>query len=234
MPVSAELHLPDLPEVPVSLGPPESDAGAGPRAQPRWTERLRGVLSTYLPLLLMALLALGTWWLVKNSPRPVAPKAAVAPQHLPDYTVERFTIERYDPQGKRVVKLVGQVAAHYPDTDQIEIATVDLLADHPDGRQTRATARQAVANGDGSLVTLRGGAQVLSAPTVGVPVEIRGELLEAQVHARRVVAQQPVVVTQGASRFTADTLVYDQASGQLKLGGRVRAVWGRGPVGATP
>lgn len=232
MPASAELHLPDLPDVPVSLGP--AGAEPGPRGRPGWGERVRNGLSAYLPLLLMAMLALGTWWLVKNSPRPVQPKAATAPQHVPDYTVERFTIERFDPQGKRVVKLVGQRAAHFPDTDQIEIETVDLLADHPDGRQTRATARAALASGDGSLVTLRGGAQVLSTPTIGVPVEIRGEHLEAQVKDRRVVATQPVVVTQGASRFTADTMTYDQATGQLKLGGRVRAVWVRGPVGATP
>src|SRR5512139_835434 len=63
-----ELHLPDLPEVEVSLRAP-------PRAQPRargLRVRTRELIGIYLPLLLMALLALGTWWLVKHTPRPVA------------------------------------------------------------------------------------------------------------------------------------------------------------------
>ena len=37
-------------------------------------------LSIYLPVLLMGLLALGTWWLVKNTPGPIA----AARTRLPD------------------------------------------------------------------------------------------------------------------------------------------------------
>jgi hypothetical protein len=61
-----ELHLPDLPEVEVSLGA----LPKAPQPQRAMRLRLRELLGAYLPLLLMALLALGTWWLVKNTPRP--------------------------------------------------------------------------------------------------------------------------------------------------------------------
>ena len=65
--MAVELHLPDLPEVPLSLGPAGPPPAPVARALP-WHLRLRDLLSAYLPLLLMALLALSTWWLVKNTP----------------------------------------------------------------------------------------------------------------------------------------------------------------------
>ena len=55
--MAVELHLPDLPEIPLSLGPPHPP---GPRARVPWHVRVQDVLSAYLPLLLMLLLALGT------------------------------------------------------------------------------------------------------------------------------------------------------------------------------
>jgi lipopolysaccharide export system protein LptC len=68
MPV--ELHLPGPARGP-PLGPSaRSRPAAAPRRAMPWHLRLREALSSYLPLLLMALLALATWWLVKNSPRP--------------------------------------------------------------------------------------------------------------------------------------------------------------------
>ncbi|MDY0106413.1 MAG: LPS export ABC transporter periplasmic protein LptC, partial [Giesbergeria sp.] len=41
--------------------------------------------SLYLPVLLMGLLALGTWWLVRNAPQVQVPRPASAPRHEPDY-----------------------------------------------------------------------------------------------------------------------------------------------------
>ena len=73
-----ELHLPDLPEVSVQLGLPALSASAAAvagqpaRAPQAWSYRLLQGLSSYLPLLLMALLAVGTWWLVRNTPEAQA------------------------------------------------------------------------------------------------------------------------------------------------------------------
>ena len=70
--MSIELHLPDLPDVPISLGP-VPQASQPLRAPLPWHLRLREMLATYLPLLLMGVLALGTWWLVKNTPSAERP-----------------------------------------------------------------------------------------------------------------------------------------------------------------
>lgn len=220
--MNAELHLPDLPEVPVALGP---EPGAPRRTRAAWSVRLRGLLATYLPLLLMALLALGTWWLVKNSPKPAAPRGPAEVRHVVDYSLQTFTVERFDAAGRRVLRMEGERLSHYPDTDEVEIDTVKLLANGPDGRETRATARHAVAAGDGSQVRLEGGAQVTSTLPGSLPVDIRGDHLMALVREQRVVADRPVTVTQGRSVFTADALEHNQATGQLLLKGRVRGTW---------
>jgi lipopolysaccharide export system protein LptC len=94
--MSVELHLPDLPEVPISLGPA---AQAGAATGHALASALREVLSAYLPLLLMALLALASWWLVKNSPRPLAPPEDTAVSPDPDYTMTQFSLERFDAAG---------------------------------------------------------------------------------------------------------------------------------------
>src|SRR5215210_6974805 len=46
-----------------------------------WSARLVEQGSSFLPLLLMALLALGTWWLVKNTPLADAPQTAAPLRH---------------------------------------------------------------------------------------------------------------------------------------------------------
>src|SRR3954451_24775169 len=102
--MSVELHLPDLPEVPIVLGAPPP-APAGPQLRPAWPLRVRDALSAYLPLLLMALLALATWWLVKTTPTaPVLPDE-VPLRHDPDYTMSQFALERFDAAGRLKVRV---------------------------------------------------------------------------------------------------------------------------------
>ncbi|MBQ0934185.1 LPS export ABC transporter periplasmic protein LptC [Ideonella paludis] len=220
------LHLPDLPEVPASLSEPLAPVVAGPGQRRRvvhWPTRLKGLLATYLPLLMMALLALGTWWLVKNAPKPVGPAAEKAVRHEPDYTMATFSIERFDAQGRPIARLMGEQLRHYPDTDEIEIDIVQLIATGEDGRVTHATARRAVALGDGTQVRLEGGAKVVSTGAEGDVVQIEGDRLIAYLKERRMVADKPVRVRQGQSEFQADALDFDQTQGQLLLQGRVQA-----------
>ena len=54
-----------------------------------WPARLLDALSSYLPMLLMGLLALGSWWLVKNTPMPEGPRVAAPLRHDADYTMRQ-------------------------------------------------------------------------------------------------------------------------------------------------
>ncbi len=219
-----ELHLPDLPEVSVSLGPVAAPPQRGPRLS--WGLRLRNTLSAYLPLLLMALLALFTWWLVKNTPRAPEARPEAAVRHEPDYQMNGFSIVRYQPDGRMRVRIEGRALRHYPDTDRVEIDDVRIHAISPNGSVTDAVARRALANGDATEVQLLGGAQVRAQPVNGEPVQIESEFLHAFLATERVKTHLPVLVRQARSEVRAGGLEYDHLSRQLQLAGPVRGVYG--------
>jgi len=225
--MSVELHLPDLPEVPISVGTaprPPGDAPPPPRVP--WSLRLREAVSAYLPLLLMALLALATWWLVKNTPS--APRAGEERpvRQEPDYTMSDFALERFAADGRMKVRIEGVQMRHYPATDQIEVDRVRIRAISPDGRVTLAEARKALATGDASEVQLLGAAHVTTTDAAGQTVRMDGEFLHAFLVSERVRSHLPVRVTSpDGGVFEAKGLEYDHGLRKLDLAGPMRGVF---------
>jgi len=193
--------------------------------RPSWPWRLYDTLSAYLPLLLMAVLALGTWWLVKNTPLFEGGVVAAPPRHEPDYTMTQFMVQRFAANGVMRVQIEGNVLRHYPDTDTLEIDNPRIRAFGEDGRITNATALTALSNRDGSEVQLSGGAHVVREATASDPaIDFRGEFLHCFQNIEQVRSHLPVVVTQGNTEMRADSMVYDNLAHVLDLKGRVRAV----------
>ncbi|MDP2007656.1 MAG: LPS export ABC transporter periplasmic protein LptC [Rubrivivax sp.] len=218
--MSVELHLPDLPEVPISLGPAR---GAPMRTRMPWHLRLRDALSAYLPLLVMTVLALASWWLVKNSPRPVTTAADRPVSVEPDYTMSGFALERFDAGGRLRMRIEGARMRHFPATDRLEIDEARIHAVAEDGRVTQAVARQAIGNGDGSEVQLLGGAEVTSSDENGAPLVMRSEFLHAFLVTERVRSHLPVMVRLGVNEWRAGGLDYDHAARKLDLAGPMHA-----------
>ena len=184
-------------------------------------------LSIYLPVLLMGLLALGTWWLVRNAPMPQLPAIDRPVKHQPDYFMKNFSVKSFDATGRLQSEVQGTEARHYPDTDTLEIDKVRMRSIGPDGRLTVATADRALSNADGSEVQLFGNAIVTREPLVRkgqatLPrLEFRGEFLHAWVNDERVRSNQPVTLKRGSDTFTADSMDYDNLDQILNLRGRV-------------
>jgi len=205
----------------VNLPAPTPNPAAAARVP--WGWRLRELVMGYLPLLLMLALALTTWWLVKNTPQPEEPRAATAPRHEPDYTMQHFAVQRFAADGRLRVRIEGEQLRHYPDTDTVEIDGVQIHALGIDGRSTQASARRALANGDASEVQLLGGAQVTSQGPSGAPIEFRGEFLHAFLNTEQLRSHLPVQVRQGSSELHAEGMEYDNLSRIVQLKGHVRA-----------
>ena len=185
----------------------------------------------YLPVILMGLLALGTWWLVRNAPQAAAPALAVAPKHEPDYFMSDFSVKNFDATGRLQSEVQGRLARHFPDDDTLDIDGAQMRSLAPNGRLTRASAKRALTNADGSEVQLFGNAVVTREPLPAKPgalaqprMEFRGEFLHAFTNTERVRSDQPVTLTRGNDRFTADGMDYDNLDQVLQLRGRVRGM----------
>ena len=203
-----------------------SDPSNGPRRHlAPWHLRAVDTVSTYLPLLLMAVLALGSWWLVKNTPLFEGGRADAPLRHEPDSTMAKFLVQRFGANGAMRVQIEGDLMRHYPDTDTYEIDNPRIRAVGDDGRITIASARQALSNRDGSEVQLMGGARVLrEATATQTAIEFRGEFLHCLQNIERVRSHLPVVVIQGGSEIRAASMEYDNLARILDLKGQVRAV----------
>jgi lipopolysaccharide export system protein LptC len=188
-----------------------------------WPARVGRVVMSYLPLVVMALLALVTWWLVENSPLAEGPGVVAPPRHEPDYTMRQFTVLRYGRDGALRTQIEGDVALHFPDTDTLEIENPRIRAVAPDGSVTLASARRAVANGDGTEVQLVGGARVTREATpTEEAVDFFGEFLHVFVNTERVRSHLPVRVKQGATEVQASAMDYDNLARVIDLKGRMR------------
>ena len=197
-----------------------------------WRRALRvwDRISIYLPVLLMGMLALGTYWLVRNSPVFGAPEAAKAARHDVDYFMRKFTIKSFGENGQLKSEIYGIEGRHYADTDTLEIDQARIRSISPEGRLVTSTGNRALTNGDASEVQLMGNARVVREAALDVNgnalprMEFQGEFLHAFVNEERVKSHKPVVLTRGGDQFTGDTFAYDNMSGIADLKGRVRGV----------
>lgn len=205
-----------------------------PQARPMaW--RLQSLLSNYLPLLLMALLASGTWWLVKNTPLLGEPGELAPARHVPDYRMAKFEIQRIGADGRLNVQISGAELRHYPDTDTLEIDQVRVRAIAPDGSLAIAEARQAISNGDGSDLQLTGNVYLRRlAPGSGdnapAQLEVRGEFLQALSNAEILRSHLPVTVRQGGTTLHAQNIEYRHLTGQVKFTGKAQGQIASRPV----
>lgn len=208
---------------------------------PSWLCSVQELFSAYLPLVLMSVLALGTWWLVKNTPLPLGPTEAVPKRHEPDYLMQGFDVQRFDAKGALRVRVSGREMRHYPDTDTLEIDDVLVHAIGKEGSVMIAKALRGISNADGSEVQLVGEVRVqrFVRDKEGVlgaapQVEIQGEFVQAFVALEKLRSHLPVRITYPGGEMRAQTLDYDNLKGLLEFSGRTRMQMSSRPNNARP
>lgn len=195
-----------------------------------WRRALRtwDQVSIYLPIVLMGALALGTYWLVRNSPVFRAQAAAQAAKHDVDYFMRKFTIKSFGEAGQLKSEIYGVQGRHYPASDTLEIDQPRILSISNSGRLVTSTGNRALSNGDGSEVQLFGNARVIREAVAGndgkvLPrMEFQGEFLHAFVNEERVKSHLPVTLIRGSDQFSGDTFAFDNLTGVAVLKGRVK------------
>jgi lipopolysaccharide export system protein LptC len=184
-------------------------------------------VSIYLPIILMGLMALGTYWLARNTPMLGLPETRKPARHDPDYYMRGFSVKTFDAAGRLTSEVFGSEARHYPDTDTLEIVKPRIRSYDERGELTVATAARGLTNADGSEVQLIGNAVVTRQATKGPDgratpaLEFRGEFLDAFINSEQVRSHKPVTLVRGSDTFTADRMDFDNVTRVLNLAGHV-------------
>lgn len=201
------------------------------RSLARWWDRL----SIYLPVVLMMLMALATYWLLRATPEPEPPGPKREVTHEPDYFMHRFSVKVFEPGGALKTELYGAEARHHPDTGTLVVDAARIRSFGPQRQLSTATARQITSNDEGTEFVLEGDAAVVRQASRGAKgevlprIEFHGELLRVATDPEHISSEQPVVLIRGQDQIAADTLDYRGDARVANLTGQVKALFAPRP-----
>ena len=199
--------------------------GRAGAAAPWRAPRLRELLGAYLPLLLMALLALGTWWLVQNTPRPARrrrPARAAPRARLLDARLRGAALRARRP--RCACSIEGAWLRHYPDTDtHRDRQRARPRHRTPDGRVTqaqRARARWPTATAPRcSCSAARSVVRAERSAAARCAIEFAASSCTPSCNTERVRSHLPVRLRQGDDEFRADGIEYDNLAQRVAAAG---------------
>lgn len=208
-----------LPPLPPASGRPHPRRDA-------WLWRVQSWLSHYLPLAFLALGALFTTWLLRQTP-PVSGPTIERPQRTaPDYTMSNFELLRYLPSGRQQAWLRGQTLRHYPHNDQIQVEHLVLRWVDDSGQLLVAEAQRGSGHAQGDRLMLEGAVRVrrYASEAAGdqqtAPEwELRTEALEAWGPEQRLFSAQASRLETPRLQLQARGFAYQHRKGQLQFHG---------------
>jgi lipopolysaccharide export system protein LptC len=182
--------------------------------------------SIYLPVLLMGLLALVSYWVVGITPSVDLPSPEAALHQSPDSVMRDFSVRVFDSSGAIKSELTGREMRHYPHNNTSIVDHAQGFQIAPNGRRTTFSAQQLRSNDDQSIYWLRGRVLIIREPQASLReprMEFRGEELTFYVDDHRLESSQPVQIIRGVDTLSANSLRYDDPNAVFQLQGRVRA-----------
>lgn len=182
-------------------------------------------LTIYLPLFLFAILALGSWWLVRSVPLLALPGNNPQLRQDPDYRLDRFSVKSFDATGRMTREISGDSAVHFPATKSLHIDKIRIVAENKMGTRLSAQAQKGISLEAEKQVILSGGATAIrSADATNPRTELSGEKLTALLEEDRLVSDQPVRIQRAGNVFSGQSMDFDARNGHYVLEGRVKSV----------
>lgn len=179
------------------------------------------LLLDMLPLMLLALLALTTTWLVRNMPEE-AITPPVLDASVPVAYMQQFQAQHFDAQGNLLAALSGQEARHLPADNSIHITAMQGYY-HADGTMLRARADHASVQRGSQQADLNGHVHLMRSGQAESPIQFEGEHLRVQRQPERISSDKPVRITQDGSTVQGKGLDYRKDQQLLRIQGRVKA-----------
>lgn len=193
-----------------------------------WRRLISDQANTWLPILLMLFLTVGSWWLVQNASRSTESRSARPSIHVPDYTMEDFSMRNFSAVGALQSELWGEQAEHFPRLDRLQIQAPRMQTFDELGRQSQGRARQAISNSNGSRIELHGQAELTRAALqeeqgkYWPQLKMYSDFLLIENDDQRISSDQPTKFWRDRDHFESDRFEYDDNSGVAQLQGHVR------------
>lgn len=187
------------------------------------SHRALDALTVYLPVVLMAVLALGSYWLLRTTPGIKEPEPVRPERREPDYFMTGFAVKVFEPDGRLRGEIAGREVRHRPDIGGYEADDARVRSLSVQGALTTASARRMLSNDAQTEFTLEGDAVVVREAWGDQPrIEIRGERLHFATEPNRAWSDLPVQVLRGRDVITADRFTHTTEPEVLDMQGRVR------------
>lgn len=215
------------------LAPLAPARGAVAAERMPWTALLWNLAMSALPVVLIGLLALVSWWMVSNAPRQDEAVPAAEASSAPDFRMQNFSMQQFDAEGRQQAILRGRELLHYPSKREVEIEEVKLDGSDPAGLAYDAEARQAQADDANTRVVLRGDARVRRLDPAA-PAEFLSDEVTVYTQTHKVASDALVEMRQGPYQVQARGLRYDHSSGQVALLSAVKGRMANVAPGSAP
>jgi lipopolysaccharide export system protein LptC len=182
----------------------------------------------FLPMFLMGLLTLGTYWMVQMSTPNL--DAAKQKRHVPDYTMDKIVVTTLGPEGNTKFRVVGEKLIHYEDDASSEIDWPIARRFHETKPAITVRSDKGFMDGDMTILQLVGNA-TLTRPAQAATATQAGTARMFMSSSRFTVlmnddivkTNQPVNLEQGLSIMTSqEGAIFDNVHQKLTMIGQVK------------
>ena len=182
----------------------------------------------FLPMLLMAVLTLGTYWMVQmNEPNLDTEKQK---RHVPDYIMDGIVVTTIGPEGNTKFRVVGQKLVHYEDDASSEIDWPIARRFHETKPAITVKSDKGFLDGDMTVLDLVGNAsltrpaQAASATQAGsARLFMSSSKFTVLMNEDIVKTNRPVNLEQGLSIMTSqEGAIFDNVHQKLTMIGQVK------------
>ncbi|KMY86828.1 putative transmembrane protein [Candidatus Paraburkholderia calva] len=183
-----------------------------------------GKLASLAPLVAMAALAGGTYWLLQSS-LPSSKETTEQPKrHTADYFAENFSVSELDITGTTQYRLTAKSMVHYEDDENSDLTQPAMRMFQPQKPTVTATSERGTVNADVSVVDLYDNARILQAAGYGDPqMQADSQHFRVLVNDDVIETEKPVRLQRGPSVTTANGMNYNNVTREMKLYGNVRS-----------
>jgi lipopolysaccharide export system protein LptC len=191
-----------------------------------WPNRAWHKLQIYFPLLLLAIVAIGTYLMAHSTKsRPKEFEKSARSNHNPDYLIQNLFIKKFDKNGRLTTEILGISAKHFPDKKILSVQQIRAKTENEQGEITTISAEVGNLRDDQTILQLVGNAHIVRTPPSNVTnaslVQYWGNDLTYHLTTQQVTSVEPVQIQNGLNRFSSNTMQYNNKKQQMKMQGRV-------------